>query len=98
MSSISPSVGWDNRWIFRREAQFYAARRNLDRRVWLSSGSQEEPGYLENELAFFKQFSQRGYSGLALAVHSVEGERHAGVKPEAYNRALRFVAEPLMKP
>jgi hypothetical protein len=31
---------------------------------------------------------------VTLAVHVAPGERHAGVKPEAYNRAVRFAFEP----
>jgi hypothetical protein len=94
--AISPSVGWDNQEILRREKAFRKSRPILDRRVWLSSGSEEWPDYLAHEIAFFKQFAASRYRNLALKIHSVEGERHSGVKPEAYNRALRFIAEPLM--
>lgn len=34
------------------------------------------------------------YEGLSLRVQVVPGERHAGVKPEAFSRALRFAFEP----
>jgi hypothetical protein len=33
----------------------------------------------------------RAYSGLKLETRVIEGERHAGNKPEAYNRGLRFM-------
>jgi hypothetical protein len=32
--------------------------------------------------------------GIALQVQLVPGERHSGVKPESFNRALRFAFEP----
>jgi hypothetical protein len=33
----------------------------------------------------------RGYQGLEMESRVIEGERHAGNKPEAFNRGLRFV-------
>jgi predicted alpha/beta superfamily hydrolase len=94
--AISPNVGWDDQAIFKQEAAFHAAHPALDRRLWLSSGSAERPDYLSRETAFFKQLTASRYKGIALKVFDVQGERHAGVKPEAYNRALRFIAEPLV--
>lgn len=94
--AISPNVGWDEREIFAREKAFRANHPALERRLWLSSGSAEWPDYLARESDFFKQVVASRYRGLALQVYSVLGERHGGVKPEAYNRALRFVAQPLL--
>jgi uncharacterized protein len=96
--ALSPNVGWDGRAIFARERAFHAAHPALARRLWLSSGSAEWPDYLERETAFFQQLTASGYRDLALEVYSVPGERHAGVKPEAYNRALRFMVQPLLAP
>jgi len=73
-----------------------SASANIDRRLWLSSGSAEWPDYRSRETAFFKQLTASRYRGIALKVHEVPDERHGGVKPEAYNRALRFIAEPLL--
>jgi predicted alpha/beta superfamily hydrolase len=96
--AVSPNVGWDERNIFAKEKAFRASHPTLERRLWLSSGSAEWPDYLARETAFFKQLTASHYRGLALQVYSVPGERHAGVKPEAYNRALRFIAQPLLTP
>lgn len=92
--ALSPAVGWDDRYILRREREFHARHPRLDKRVWLSVGEREWPDYVKNDKDFFAQFEQSHYEGLALQVQVVPGERHAGVKPEAYNRALRFVFEP----
>ena len=94
--AVSPNVGWDDRAIFAKEKAFRAGHPTLERRLWLSSGSAEWPDYLARELAFFAQLDASRYQGLALEIYSVPGERHAGVKPEAYNRALRFMAQPLL--
>lgn len=94
--SASPSVGWDDREMFRREKAFRATHSELQGRLWLSSGSEERPDYVANEVAFFKQLAASRYRGLTLKVHSVAGGRHAGSAAEAYTRALRFIAEPLL--
>lgn len=93
--AISPNVGWDERAIAQKERAFHAAHPELSRRLWLSSGSAEWPDYLARETSFFRQITASHYRGLALEVFDVRGEKHAGVKPEAYNRALRFIAAPL---
>jgi uncharacterized protein len=97
-AAVSPNVGWDNQAIFERERAFRASHPSLERRLWLSSGSAEWTDYLARERGFFKQLAASQYRGLALQVYDVPGERHAGVKPEAFNRALRFISEPLVAP
>jgi hypothetical protein len=57
-------------------------------------GEREEPDNVKTISDFFAQLEQSHYEGLALQVQVVPGERHAGVKPEAYNRAIRFAFEP----
>ena len=94
--AISPNVGWDNRAVFDKERAFRAGHAALGRRLWLSSGSAEWPDYRARELDFFRQLKASRYTGLALEVFEIAGERHAGVKPEAYNRALRFITAPLL--
>jgi hypothetical protein len=34
---------------------------------------------------------ERNYPGLEMETRTIEGERHAGNKSEAYNRGLRFI-------
>jgi predicted alpha/beta superfamily hydrolase len=92
--ALSPAVGWDDRYLFKREQQFHAAHPSLKQRVWLSVGADEWPDYTQSNRDFFSQFQASKYDGVSLKVQVVEGERHAGVKPEGYNRALRFVFEP----
>ena len=49
--AISPAVNWDLRFIFNREREFRKAHPTLDRRLWLSSGSDEWPDYLKGSLS-----------------------------------------------
>jgi len=91
--ALSPAVGWDKRWLFRREAEFHQAHPELARRVWLSVGTDEWPHFTQAARDFFKQFEASKYQDATVRVRLIEGERHAGNKPEAYNRALRFAFE-----
>jgi hypothetical protein len=92
--ALSPAVGWDERYLFKREQAFHKAHPSLKTRVWLSVGSEEWPDYVQNDRDFFAQFQASNYEGLNASVRVIDGERHSGVKPEAYNRALRFVFAP----
>jgi hypothetical protein len=40
---------------------------------------------------FMQILSSRKYKGLKLETRVIEAERHAGNKPEAFNRGLRFL-------
>jgi len=92
--ALSPSVAWDERWLFRREAEFHRTHPRLERRVWLSVGTEEWPDYTAANRQFFAQFERRRYEGAKVRVKLIDGEHHAGNKPEAYNRAIRFAFEP----
>jgi len=96
--ALSPAVAWDSRYLFKREAEFHRTHPSLDRRVWLSVGTDEWPRFSTDGRAFFQQFEGRHYQGATVRVRLIEGERHAGNKPEAYNRALRFAFEGFAKP
>lgn len=88
--ALSPAADWDERWLFRQEKAFRERNPRLERRVWLSVGDSEWPHFTQACRDFFEQFCASRYLGLELAVKIIEGERHSGVKPESYNRALRF--------
>lgn len=91
--ALSPSVAWDERWLFRREAEFHRTHPRLERRVWLSVGTEEWPDYAAANRQFFAQFERSHYQGAKVRVRLIDGEHHAGNKPEAYNRAIRFAFE-----
>jgi uncharacterized protein len=92
--ALSPDTGWGNRWLFAREKEFHKAHLALKNRVWLSVGADEDLEFTQTARGFFKQFKASNYEGITLRVYEVPGERHAGNKPEAFNRALRFAFEP----
>jgi uncharacterized protein len=92
--AISPAVGWDERWLFARERAFREQNAQLQARLWLGAGEREWPHFTAACREFFEQIEASAYVDLALATSVIAGERHSSVKPEAFNRGLRFVFEP----
>jgi len=91
----SPAVDWANGWLFEREAAFAAAHKDLPARLFMSGAGEEHPGYLAQVRRFDERLQSRHYPGLRYKWRLVDGERHAGTKPESYNRGVRFVFAPL---
>ena len=76
-------------FAFKQEAAYAERHENLPVRLFLSVGGLEELRRPVEQ--FMGVLEERNYAGLELETRIIEGERHAGNKPEAYNRGLRFV-------
>jgi uncharacterized protein len=87
--AASPVVVYGNGFAFKQEADYARDHKVLPVRLFLSVGGAEELGQPVEE--FMQVLNKRGYTGLEMETRIIEGERHAGNKPEAYNRGLRFV-------
>jgi predicted alpha/beta superfamily hydrolase len=87
--SASPAVPYDDRYTFKQEAEYARAHRELPVKLFLAVGGSEELTAPVQE--FMQTLRSRGYKGLKLTTRVIEGERHAGNKPEAFNRGLRFL-------
>ena len=87
--AASPAVPYGDRFAFKQEAEYAGKRQDLPVRLFLSVGELEELAQPVKEFA--KVVGERGYKGLRMESRVLEGERHAGNKPEAFNRGLRFV-------
>jgi predicted alpha/beta superfamily hydrolase len=85
----SPAVTYGRRFAFQQEADYAEDHKDLPVRLFLSVGEIEELAYPVKE--FMQILGERQYTGLEMETRIIEGERHAGNKPEAYNRGLRFV-------
>ncbi|HSK87162.1 MAG TPA: alpha/beta hydrolase-fold protein [Anaerolineales bacterium] len=85
----SPIVTYGRRIVFQQEADYASSHKDLPARLFLSVGELEPIVGPVQE--FMQILRERNYSGLELETRVIEGERHAGNKPEAYNRGLRFV-------
>jgi predicted alpha/beta superfamily hydrolase len=91
----SPAVEWANGWLLGREAAFAAKHHELRARLFMSGAGEERPTFLAAIRRFDEQLRGRNYTGLSYRWRLVDGERHAGTKPESFNRGIRFVFAPL---
>jgi predicted alpha/beta superfamily hydrolase len=87
--SASPAVPYGDRFAFKQESEYASKHQDLPARLFLSVGDIEDLTAPVKE--FMQVLSTRRYKGLKLETRLIEGERHAGNKPEAFNRGLRFV-------
>jgi predicted alpha/beta superfamily hydrolase len=91
----SPSVGYDDYFVFRKEAAFAEKNDTLNCRLFMSGAEEEWPDYLAAIEAFNQILSRRTYSGFVYKYRLIDGERHSGTKAEAHNRGIRFAFAPL---
>jgi predicted alpha/beta superfamily hydrolase len=85
----SPAVTYASRLGFALESSYAAAHRDLPARLYMAVGSVEDLADPVQEL--WRVMRNRNYTGLRLETRVIEGERHSGNKPEAFNRGLRWV-------
>jgi predicted alpha/beta superfamily hydrolase len=87
--AASPAVTFGNRAIFQQEAEYASAHQDLPVRLFISVGELESLAM--PVVQFMGVVHDQEYTGLEMEARLIEGERHAGNKPEAFNRGLRFV-------
>jgi predicted alpha/beta superfamily hydrolase len=87
--ATSPTVVYGDGFTFKQEAEYASSCQDLPVRLFLSVGELEER--VEPVKEFMRILGGRNYTGLEMETRTIEGERHAGNKPEAYNRGLRFI-------
>lgn len=85
----SPDIEFANHFIVRQEEEFAKTHKDLPVRIFFATGGGEPlvtPG-----IAFVRTFAGRNYNGLHWDGRVIEGEDHAGSKPEFYSLGLRFM-------
>lgn len=85
----SPAVPFGGQFAFEQEAEYASSHKDLAVRLYLFVGAEESLAYPVEK--FMQVLRDRSYPGLKMETRTLEGERHAGVKPEGFNRGLRFV-------
>ncbi|MFW6357075.1 MAG: alpha/beta hydrolase [Spirochaetota bacterium] len=92
--SISPAIGFCQDEMFRDEEAYAAKHDDLPVRVFAAMGSLENKQHMIDPMVeMVRRLQERGYPSLHVDSLIVAGERHSGLKPEAYNRGLRAVFE-----
>ena len=90
----SPAAPYANDWIFGREEAFAKSGKPLAARLYMTGAAAEFPDLLAGVKRFDARLRERAYPGLAYEFRLIDGERHAGTKPESFNRGVRFAFAP----
>lgn len=93
--AATPAVTVGGDWLFGFEDDFAKANTSLQARLFVSGGGNESPAFLSGILRFNQRIASRKFPGLVYEFRIIDGERHAGMQLESYNRGLRFVFAPL---
>lgn len=89
---MGPSLGYDNDLTFKFEKVFAAKNRDLNAKIFLSTGGYEEELDFSNRFTkFTKQLKASGYKGLEVETLVVDKMGHAGEGPYAISRGLQFI-------
>lgn len=86
--AAAPAVSYNN-FSFEQEKQFFEKHKDLPIRLYIGVGDSE--GLTEPVKKFIEIVKSRNYKDLKLETLIAKDERHAGNKPEIFNRGLRFV-------
>ncbi len=88
----SPSIWWDDRAVLRWEAERAESGAGLDANVFMSYGGEEDEAVFRmggNARDLHRTLIERGYTGLSIALHRVEGHGHNAVIGSAVAHGLR---------
>jgi len=101
--AVSPAIWWDDAWLLRREEELAAGRDDLQAKLFLAVGGNEERPEIpalapfrmvSNVEVFADRLASRRYPSLELTRFVPEGESHTTVVPTALTRGLRYVFPP----
>lgn len=90
----SPSLWWDQRFMFSYEASFAKTRTELNARVYMSAGDLETASDIpiaKEVPEFAAVLMKHAYGGLQLSTHLFEDQTHASVLPMALTDGIRVV-------
>jgi len=88
--ALSPSLMWDSGWYLEEQKRRVETFQSIKTRLWLGVGDNENPRMFEAVEAFRAEAESYQSDDFLMEFRVVEGEGHAGMKVESYNRALRF--------
>jgi predicted alpha/beta superfamily hydrolase len=93
--AVTPAVALDDPWLLNYEEAFVKAGKQLSGRLFMSMGENEPPGFVAPILKMNQRIASRKHPKLAYQFRIIDGERHAGMQLESYNRGVRFVFAPI---
>lgn len=90
----SPAAPHARGWLFGYEDAFAKSGKPLAARLYMTAAEKEEPVLVDAIKKLDAQLRAHAYPGLTYELRIIEGERHAGTKPESFNRGVRFAFAP----
>jgi hypothetical protein len=93
--AVTPAVALDDSWLLKYEEEFFKAGKSVNARLYMTVGGNEAPGFVAPILQMNQRLAKRKYPKLAFDFRVIDGERHAGMQLESYNRGVRFVFAPV---
>jgi uncharacterized protein len=93
--AATPAAAAGDGWLLKYEEEFAKSHKSINARLYMTVGANEVPFYADAIKRMNDRFAMRKYSKLAYEFRIIDGERHAGMQVESYNRGLRFVFAPL---
>lgn len=85
----SPVVTYNASMMYDIEKAYASEHKDLPVKLFIAVGGLEELKFPVEDFA--KRLQDRNYNGLIMESRVIEGEKHSGNKPEAFNRGLRFI-------
>ncbi len=90
----SPSLWWDDAFIFELEKEYAKEHEDLSARIFFSAGTEENEAnslMLPNVLKMAANLESRNYPSLELTYSIFQGETHSSGGPATISRGLRFL-------
>ena len=88
---IAPAFVWDNRRLWKYEAEYHEKSKSLPVKVFTAVGDKDEQAILGPWHEFNGLVSRRQYAGLSWIAQEFPDEGHVSVLPGALSRGLRTV-------
>ncbi len=93
--AVTPAVALQSGWLLEYEEKFAKAGKTVNARLYMTAGGNESPRFIAPILQMNQRLAMRNHPRLAFEFRMIDGERHAGMQLESYNRGIRFVFAPL---
>jgi predicted alpha/beta superfamily hydrolase len=93
--AVTPAVVLDDAWLLKYEEAFAKAGKTVNARLYMTAGGNESPAFIADIFRMNQRLATRKYPKLTHEFRVIDGERHAGMQLESYNRGIRFVFAPV---
>ncbi|MCJ7553342.1 MAG: alpha/beta hydrolase-fold protein [Ignavibacteriaceae bacterium] len=87
----SPSISWDEPYMYKLENNFAASHNDLQARLFMCAGGLESESYINNMNKMAELLRSRKYPSLEIETVIFENETHGSIYQAAISRALKML-------